>query len=63
MPPLYEYACQNKDCGDVSEKIRKFSEADEPLPCPKCGTETRRKVSTSSFQLKGGGWAADGYGS
>jgi putative FmdB family regulatory protein len=28
---------------------------------PPCGGETRRLVSLSKFQLKGGGWADDGY--
>lgn len=27
-----------------------------------CGGETKKLISTSSFQLVGGGWAHDGYG-
>lgn len=60
--PIYEYACTNEDCKAVSEKMRKVAEADNPYACPQCGQETRRKVSATNFQLKGGGWAADGYG-
>jgi len=37
-----------------------------PVPVDKvvgkaCGAPTRRLVSRSTFQLKGSGWAADGY--
>ena len=60
--PIYEYKCANGDCQEVSEKLRKVSEADDQVPCPKCGATTQRKVSLSSFQLKGGGWYKDGYG-
>ena len=37
-------------------------EADQP--CPACGEpKTIRMISRSSFTLRGGGWAKDGYGS
>lgn len=35
---------------------------EEPLPeCPDCSGPVKKLVSKSSFQLKGGGWYADGY--
>ena len=38
----------------------------EPPPCPKansepCGEPTKKRVSRTSFVLKGGGWYKDGY--
>ncbi len=59
--PIYEYECVNKECREITEKMRKISEFDVPLSCPLCGSETRKKVSQTSFSLKGGGWASDGY--
>ncbi|MBK7859619.1 MAG: zinc ribbon domain-containing protein [Archangiaceae bacterium] len=57
--PLYEYSCPK--CGDF-EVLQRITE-----PALKrhetCGKPVVRKVSVSSFQLKGGGWYADGYGS
>ena len=58
--PVYEYECS--DCDKVFEVQQKIS--DEPIKiCPACQGEVRKLVSMSSFQLKGGGWYADGYGS
>jgi putative FmdB family regulatory protein len=34
--PLYEYLC--KDCQQRYEELRSFSTADEPRPCPHCGS-------------------------
>jgi putative FmdB family regulatory protein len=59
--PIYEYKCQSEDCAEVQEKLRKIAEADDPLPCERCGSQTKRMVSQASFQLKGGGWYKDGY--
>lgn len=42
--------------------IQKVS--DFPLAvCPDCGGKTEKKLSRTSFQLKGSGWYADGYSS
>lgn len=58
--PVYEYECQT--CEKVFELQQKIS--DEPLKtCPDCQGEVKKLVSMSSFQLKGGGWYADGYAS
>lgn len=56
--PLYEYSCPA--CGDF-EVLQKVSEP--ALKKHTCGNKVARKVSVSSFQLKGGGWYADLYGS
>jgi putative FmdB family regulatory protein len=62
--PLYEYSCER--CGDRVEVLQK---PDDPPPvCQPCDEtmpdETpfmTRKISLSSFRLKGKGWASDGY--
>ena len=56
--PIYEYECPK--CGHEFEKIQQFSDA--PVKrCPQCGGGVRKKLSVSSFQLRGGGWYSDGY--
>lgn len=58
--PVYEYEC--KQCQKVFEVQQKM--ADKPLSdCPECQAPVKKLVSMSSFQLKGGGWYADGYSS
>ena len=58
--PVYEYEC--KGCNKVFEVQQKFSEA--PLAtCPECQAPVRKLMSMTSFQLRGGGWYADGYSS
>ncbi|MDR3088383.1 MAG: zinc ribbon domain-containing protein [Desulfobulbaceae bacterium] len=56
--PVYEYECDA--CKKIFEKQQKMSDA--PLTvCEHCGGHLKKLVSISSFQLKGGGWYADGY--
>ena len=58
--PVYEYECT--ECQSVIELQQKIS--DPPLAsCPECEGPVRKLMSMSSFQLKGGGWYADGYAS
>jgi len=56
--PVYEFECTN---GHVSEKLvpmgTKYSQ------CSKCKKKARKILSSCSFELKGGGWYADGYSS
>ena len=65
--PIYEYKC-NK-CDHQFETMQGIN--DEPLKtCPKdkCPKKKHSKgeltklISQTSFALKGGGWAKDGYG-
>ena len=56
--PVYEYECG--ECSKVFEVQQRIAEA--PLSmCPECGGALRKLISMTSFQLKGGGWYADGY--
>jgi putative FmdB family regulatory protein len=58
--PIYEYECTS--CCNVFEVFQRMTE--DPLTaCPDCSGSVKKLVSVSSFQLKGGGWYADGYSS
>jgi len=58
--PVYEYECDA--CCKVFEVQQRM--ADAPLTsCPECEGSVKKVMSMSSFQLKGGGWYADGYAS
>jgi len=59
--PIYEYLCES--CGRVTEVMQKVTDR-PPRACPECGGQRLAKlVSRAAFQLKGGGWYADLYGS
>lgn len=60
--PIFEYRCPK--CGEPFELLVKRSEAETPKSCPKkdCGgVAPRKEISTTNFQLVGGGWYKDGY--
>ncbi len=56
--PIYEYSCDK--CGNVIERIQKFS---DPLLTDHedCGGALTKLISQSSFQLKGDGWYVTDY--
>ena len=60
--PIYEYACSA--CGAHVELLQKVG-ASAPDTCASCGASDTmsKKVSQTSFQLKGGGWYSDLYSS
>jgi putative FmdB family regulatory protein len=54
--PIYEYICDNKNCGAKLECLQKISDAELKI-CPECKEQTlRRLISAAGFRLKGGGW-------
>jgi putative FmdB family regulatory protein len=56
--PLYEYDCEK--CQKHMEVIQKFSDA--PLQeCPDCKGVLVKRLSLTSFQLKGTGWYNTDY--
>jgi putative FmdB family regulatory protein len=56
--PIYEYSCSK--CGEVIERIQKFS--DPPLrKHAGCGGTLTKLISQSAFQLKGTGWYVTDY--
>ena len=60
--PIYEYSCEK--CGKLVDVFQKISDP-APAKCEGCGAEgtMSRKVSRTSFVLKGGGWYSDLYSS
>ena len=55
---IYEYICTK--CGKEFEVIQKFS--DKPVSkCIHCNGSVEKKISSSSFHLKGSGWYKDDY--
>ena len=64
--PIYEWYCSH--CGHEDETLQSIN---DPAPvCLKCDYNTnrhkklevmKRKISKSSFILRGDGWANDGY--
>ena len=56
--PIYEYKCDV--CTNIEEQIQRH-DVDE-IECPVCNNIAKRIISLSSFELKGGGWYKDGYG-
>lgn len=56
--PIYEYRCTS--CGHQIEVMQKMSE--RPLrKCSKCAGRLEKLISRAAFQLRGGGWYAEGY--
>lgn len=61
--PIYEFACPT--CKDEVEVLQRMDEEPprcERVECAERGAPMRKKVSATHFELKGGGWAKDGYG-
>jgi putative FmdB family regulatory protein len=56
--PVYEFECPE---GTISEKLVKMDT--KQIKCPKCGKNAKKIMSQCAFELKGGGWYADGYSS
>lgn len=58
--PIYEYMCDG--CDEITEVLQKISEP--PLTtCENCGGNLTKKISNSTFILKGTGWYVTDYGS
>ena len=57
--PLYTYQCY--ECMNVQEVMRAVKDRDKSIACVRCMVASERIVDLSGFQLKGGGWAKDGY--
>lgn len=56
--PVYEFECK---CGEVIEELVRMDTRE--IECPKCHKTAKKIMSTCTFELKGGGWYADGYAS
>ncbi len=56
--PVYEFECS---CGNIAEDLVRMGT--RSIACPKCGGRAKKIMSACAFELKGGGWYADGYAS
>jgi len=56
--PVYEFECPE---GTITEKLVRMNT--KHIKCPKCSQKAKKIISPCSFELKGGGWYADGYSS
>ena len=56
--PVYEFACA---CGHVFEELVPMDT--QKKQCPRCRKKAKKIMSACTFELKGGGWYADGYAS
>ena len=56
--PVYEFECTS---GHITEGLVPMGT--KSTQCTKCKKKARKILSTCSFELKGGGWYADGYSS
>ena len=56
--PVYEFECE---CGHQFEELVRMDT--KTRECPKCSKRAKKIMSQCSFELKGGGWFADGYAS
>ena len=56
--PIYEFECPN---GTITEKLVQMNTKE--IMCPECRQKAKKIISTCTFELKGGGWYADGYSS
>lgn len=56
--PMYEFECP---AGHVTEDLVKMNT--EYIACPVCHQKAEKIISLCAFELKGGGWYADGYAS
>ena len=57
--PIREFMCPN--CKRITEKLIFTGDLHE-VKCKFCGKKlTRTIISSCTFELKGGGWYADGY--
>jgi len=58
--PIYAYECTG--CGRVFDQRRSVDDRDAPQVCPACAaSDCKRRITSNSFELKGGGWFKDGY--
>lgn len=56
--PVYEFQCK---CGHITEALVRMDT--QTVECPHCQDKAKKIMSACRFELKGGGWYADGYSS
>ena len=56
--PVYEFECPQ---GHITEDLVPMGT--KHIRCSQCARKAKKIISPCSFELKGGGWFADGYAS
>jgi putative FmdB family regulatory protein len=56
--PVYEFECAK---GHITEELVPMGT--KHTTCTKCKKRAKKILSACTFELKGGGWYADGYSS
>lgn len=56
--PVYEFQCPE---GTITESLVPMGTKN--IKCPQCKKKATKIMSPCTFNLKGGGWYADGYAS
>ena len=56
--PVYEFECAK---GHITEELVPMGT--KHTKCTKCNKKAKKILSACTFELKGGGWYADGYSS
>ena len=59
--PFYDYRCTKCEHEELDVK-RSITENVATYVCPECESEMQQIYSLFGFDLKGEGWAKDGYG-
>ena len=49
--PIYEFQCPG--CGQIFDKLMRFSDADQVPVCPHCGEKDTRKQITAGAMIGG----------
>ena len=57
--PVYEFECAR---GHITEELVPMGTSSSVM-CTKCNKRAKKILSACTFELKGGGWYADGYSS
>jgi putative FmdB family regulatory protein len=52
--PVYEYRCG--DCGELTDRILRHEQADDPGPCPACDGTLARRFSRVAVRYEGWGF-------
>ena len=56
--PVYEFECSK---GHITEELVRMGT--KSTKCSTCSKRAKKILSQCSFELRGGGWYADGYSS
>lgn len=60
----YLHKCINEECEkfeEVFENRRSMDDYDKEIPCQECEKITQKVMGSTTFTLRGTGWARDGY--